>query len=204
MNDTNRALNRILLLVIGLVVLALGGAAIAVAAWPAAADVWATAGSAADAWLRQTVEATRIEGARASWIGIAAVATIVVVIVLLVLALTSVAGRRSKTVLRSSGEQNPLGRVTVSEAFVSDALKNSLADRDEILSAHVTANDIRRVPVLHVAVTPRRNTDPRVLVAQLDQLLDNLATLTGRDTATYISLHAGLRARLARDQHRLS
>lgn len=204
MNDTNRALNRTLLLVIGLLFMGLGAVGIAIMSWPTAADVWTTAGENARSWLDQAVAATAIAGGGLSWIGVGAVAAILVVIVLLILALTSIAGRRSKTVLRSSGAQNPLGRVTVTEAFVSDAVKKSLATRDEILAAQVTANDIRRTPVLHVSVTPRQNTDPRDLVDHVDHLLTNLATLTGRDIQAYVSIHTGLRARLAHDQRRLS
>lgn len=204
MNNTNRALNRTLLLIIGLLFLALGALGIAIMSWPTAADVWTSAGDGALSWLDQAMAATAIAGGALSWIGIGSVAAIVVVIVLLVVALVSIAGRRSRTAFRSTGEQNPLGRVTVTESFVSDAVKNSLATRDEILSAQVTANDIRRQPVLHVAVTPRQNTDPRELVDLVDRLLTNLATLTGRETATYVSIHTGLRARLAQDQRRLS
>lgn len=204
MNNTNRALNRVLLLIIGLLFLVLGAVGIAIASWSTASDIWTDAGRNAESWLDQAGAATRIAGGAASWIGIGAVVAIVVVIVLLILALTSVAGRRSKTALRSSGAQNPLGRVTVTESFVSDAVKNSLAGRGEILSASVTANDIRREPVLHVSVTPRQNTDPRELVDHVDKLLTNLATLTGRETAAYVSVHTGLRARLAHDQRRLS
>ena len=58
--------------------------------------------------------------------------------------------------------------------------------------------------MLHVSVTPRQNTDPREVVDHIDRLLTNLATLTGRDTETYVSIHTGLRARLAHDQRRLS
>lgn len=204
MNNTNRALNRTLLLIIGLLFLALGAVGVAIMSWPTATDLWTSAGKDTRSWLDQAIAATAIAGGSLSWIGIGAVAAIVVVIVLLFLALGSVIGRRSKTALRSSGEQNPLGRVTVTEGFVSDAVKNSLATRDEILSAHVTANDIRRRPVLHVAVTPRQNTDPRALVDHVDRLLTNLATLTGRETETYVSIHTSLRARLAHDQRRLS
>ena len=39
---------------------------------------------------------------------------------------------------------------------------------------------------------------------KIGMLLANLATLTGRDTAAYVSVHSGLRARLARDTRRLS
>lgn len=204
MNNTNRALNRVLLLIIGLLFLALGAVGIAIMSWPTATDIWTSAGENARSWLDQAIAATAIAGGSLSWIGIGAVVAILVVVVLLILALTSVAGRRSKTAFRSSGEQNPIGRVTVTESFVSDAVKNSLATRDEILSAQVTANDIRKTPVLHVSVTPRQNTDPRELVDHLDRLLANLATLTGRDTETYVSIHTGLRARLAHDQRRLS
>ncbi|MHC9045929.1 hypothetical protein ACYX8G_15205 [Microbacterium saperdae] len=204
MNNTNRALNRTLLLIIGLLFLGLGAIGIAIMSWPTATDTWKSAGTDAQSWLDQAFASTRIAGSQISWIAVGGVAAIVVVIVLLILALTSVAGHRSKTVLRSSGAQNPLGRVTVTESFVSDAVKNSLATRDEILSTQVTANDIRREPVLHVAVTPRQNTDPRVLIDHVDRLLANLATLTGRETETYISIHTGLRARLAQDQRRLS
>ncbi|MDR6143211.1 flagellar basal body-associated protein FliL [Microbacterium foliorum] len=204
MNNTNRALNRVLLLIIGLLFLALGAVGIAIMSWPTATDIWTSAGENARSWLDQAIAATAIAGGSLSWIGIGAVVAILVVVVLLIVALTSVAGRRSKTAFRSSGEQNPIGRVTVTESFVSDAVKNSLATRDEILSAQVTANDIRKTPVLHVSVTPRQNTDPRELVDHLDRLLANLATLTGRDTETYVSIHTGLRARLAHDQRRLS
>ena len=204
MNDTNRALNRTLLLIIGLLFLGLGVLGVAIMSWPTASDVWTSAAEGARSWLDQASAATAIAGASASWIGIGAVAAILVVIVLLIAALSSVVGRRSKTAFRSSGEQNPLGRVTVTESFVSDAVKNSLVTRDEILSTQVTANDVRRQPVLHVSITPRQNTDPRELVELIDRLLTNLATLTGRQTATYVSIHTGLRARLAHDRRRLS
>ncbi len=204
MNNTNRALNRIVLFVIGLVFLALGAAVIAVSSWPSAGDVWTSAGESVDGWIAQAAETTRIAGSSATWIGVGAVAAILIVIVLLILALTSVSGRRSKTVLRSNGAQNPLGRVTVTESFVSDAIKNSLDADDDLLTTSVTANTIRKVPVLHVSVTPRQNTSPRQVVERVDQLLTNLVTLTGQETATYVSVHSGLRAKLAHDRSRLS
>ncbi len=204
MNNTNRALNRILLFIIGLLFICLGAVGIAIANWPTAAEIWTEASKNAESWFDQVGAATAVAGGAASWIGIGALAAIIVVIILLVLSLTSVSGGRSKTALQASGARNPLGRVTVSESFVSDAVKNSLDGRDELLSVSVTANEIRREPVLHVSLTPRQNTDPRELVDSLDRLLTNLATLTGRDTATYMSIHTGLRARLAHDHKRLS
>lgn len=205
MNNTNRAANRIFVLVIGIALLALGAATIAAASWNPARVVWSTAGGHAQAWLEQAAAATRVGATAISWLALGVLAVIVVLVVLIVVAIVrTVSGRRTKTVVRSSGAENPLGRVTVTESFASDAMKSSLASRDEILSAAVTANDIKRQPVLHVSVTPRQNTSPRELAEHIDGLVGNLATLTGQDLPTYISIHTGLRARLAHDKQRLS
>lgn len=204
MNHTNRALNRALLLIFGLVLLGAGLVGVGLAVWPTAATAWGDVGGGADAWLAQVLEATRIAGTAATWIGIGAIAIILVALVLLVLALTRLIRRRSRTVVLSNDAQTPLGRVTITEGFVSDAVRNALADRDEILTVQVTANEIRSTPVLHVSVTPRQNTDPRELVDRIDLLLRNLTALTGQEIDTYISIHSGLRVRLAHDQARLT
>ncbi|MFE1664490.1 hypothetical protein [Microbacterium sp. P02] len=204
-NNTNRAANRILLFVIGLIILAIGAALITVTVWPAAVDVWTGAGEAGQSWLEQAASATAMGAAAVSGLALGVLALIILLIVMLIVAVVrSVAGRRSKTVLRSSGSENPIGRVTVNESFASDAITHSLSGREDILVTHVTANDIRRQPVMHVSVTPRQNTSPREVVADIDHLVTNLATLTGSDVPTYISIHSGLRAKLAHDQRRLA
>lgn len=205
MNRTNRALNRTILLIVGLVLLALGAAAVTVSSWSPAAGYWTRNADAAGAWIEQAVDATTIGTTALSWMAIAALALIVLlVVVLIVTAVRIIGGGRSRTVFRSSGRENPLGRVVVEEGFVSDALTRSLEQRDEILFSNVTADDVRNEPVLHVSVTPRQNTSPRDVVEHVDQLVANLAALTGRDTPTFISIHSGLRARLADDQRRLA
>ena len=204
MNHTNRALNRALLLIIGVCLMGIGALGVSVATWPTAAELWQNVGSNADSKLREVLEATQIGETNATWIGIGGVAAIFLILVLLILALTSLIRRRTRTVIHSDRTQTPLGQVTVTEAFVSDAVRNALTDRDEILSVQITANDIRSHPVLHIAVTPRQNTNPRMLVNEIDQLLVNLHTLTGQHLDTYISVHSGIRARFAHDQLRVS
>lgn len=204
MNRTNRALNRILLFLIGLLLLAIGAVLIAIIAWPTATEYWTGATEAGQSWLQDAVDQTRIGATAVSWIAIAALALIVFLVVLLIVALTRIGGGRTHTVLRSTGSQSSLGRVTVQESFVSDALKHSLTQRDEILFSSVTANDIRKQPVMHISVTPRQGTSPRQVVKDVDQLVTNLATLTGKDTPTYISVHSGLRAKLAHDERRFA
>jgi hypothetical protein len=204
MNRTNRALNRIVLFIVGIVFLAIGAVLVTIIVWPAGAEYWTGATKAGQGWLDNAIATTTVGATTISWIAVAALALILFLVILLIVALTRVGGGRSHTVLRSTGSQNPLGRVTVQESFVSDALKHSLDQRDEILFSSVTANDIRKTPVMHVSVTPRQNTSPAQVVADVDRLVSNLATLTGKNVQTYISVHSGLRAKLAHDQRRLS
>lgn len=204
MNRTNRALNRIILIVVGVLFLTIGAAAVAVRAWPAGADYWTAGAAAATTWIDDAGAATRIDSSNVSWVAVAALALILIVVVLLIRVIVRLGGGRSGTVLSSGGSQNPLGRVVITEAFASDALKNSLSEREEILFSSVTAADIQRQPVMHVSVTPRQNTSPQHVVSEIDHLVKNLTLLTGRDIPTFISVHSGLRAKLAKDQRRLT
>lgn len=203
MNDTNRALNRTLLLIVGIVLLALGAATVALFAWPPAAQLWTTGTEAASTWLDQTIAASVISGTL-SWVSVGALALLLILVVLLSIVLARLGGGRSHTVLRSVGQENPLGRVEIRDTFVSDALQHSLGKRPEILSTAVTAHVVRNQPVMQVNVTPRQNTSPRQVAQDVDHLVTNLATLTGRDVLTYICIRSGLRAKLAADQRRVT
>ncbi|MCM3697552.1 hypothetical protein [Microbacterium oleivorans] len=204
MNDTNRALNRTLLFLVGLVLLIAGGAAATAAAIPAVGGVWTSSGSTVAAALRSSGDATAIGGTTLSWAVIGATAVAVLVAVILIAAMTTLVSRRSKTVLRSSGAQNPLGRVTVTESFAADAVKNSLSRQDDVVAASVTAHTVKDEPVLHVSVTARQGADPRRIVDHVDRLVDGLAAVTGTDTPAFVSVHGGLRSRLASDAPRVS
>lgn len=204
MNGTNRVLNRIVLIVAGLVLLALGVAAILALAWPAAAQIWAEATETGRTWLEGAISASAIAGSTLSWFVVGVLAVVVLLVVLLVVLIAKLGGGRSSTVLQAGTADSPLGRVSIRSGFVSDAIRHSLGARDEILFSAVTAREVRRRPVLHVSVTPRQNASPRLVLSDVDRLVTNLTTLTGEDLPTYISIHSGLRAKLAQDQRRLA
>lgn len=204
MNHTNRALNRIVLFITGVLFLAIGVALVSAIVSPIGAEWWTAATKAGLNWLDDTIAASRIGDSSVSWIAIAALALIVFLLVMLIVALVRLGGKRSRSVLGAFGAQNALGRVIVQDAFVSDTVKHSLGRRDEILFSSVSTDAVHRTPVLHVSVTPRQNTSPRDIAQDVDRLVSNLATLTGKDVPTFISIHSGLRAHLARNQRRLT
>ncbi len=194
MRNTHRAVNRALLLIVGLVLAAVGALAVLLVALPGVSGAWT---STADA-LRQA--ASDVGEPAFAWIVVAALA--VIAVLLIVLAASAVRGRHS-TALQSTGSDNTEGRITLTDGFASAALTNALADRDEILTSRINAGDINGEPVLHIALTPRQNTSPRQVTEHVDTLVTNLATLTGQTFRTYISIHTGLRAKLAHDNTRV-
>lgn len=204
MNNTNRALNRIVLIIVGIVLVALGAAVVTVFVWPQAADYWKGASEAGRSWLENAASATATGATVLSGLAIGILVLIVFLVVLLIVILTRLGGGRTRTVLRGTGSENSVGRVHIHAGFVSDAIQHTLQNRDDILFSSVTASDVRKQPVLHVSVTPRQNTSPKQVLDDVDRLVSNLATLTGEEVPTYISIHSGLRAKLAHDQRRLA
>ncbi|MCM3501074.1 hypothetical protein M3667_04170 [Microbacterium sp. P26] len=194
MNATRRGLNRFILFVVALVLLALAPLALLVGLAPGGADTWTTVMGGFQGWLESLGRES------AGWGAVAAF--VVIAIVLIVIASSAIRGRRQAP-LQSTGSDSAEGRITVTDAFASEALKNALAERDEILSSRITAGEIQHESVLHVAVTPRQNTSPRQVAEHVDTLVSNLAALTGQNLRAYISIHSGLRAKLARDNTRV-
>lgn len=202
MNHTNRFLNRTLLLVIGLIFFAAGAGVVALFAWPAAAQWWAGASADAQTWLDEANNRTMIGDTTLSWVTAGSLAAIVLLIVLLIVVLARLGGGRTHSLIRTGGKDSPNGRIIIDTGFAADALRQSLDQRPEILFSNVSAANIDREPLMHLSVTPRQNTSPRQVADDLDQLLNNLAVLTGEQMPTYVSIHTGLRSRLAHDQNR--
>ncbi|WP_159500387.1 hypothetical protein [Microbacterium sp. 18062] len=204
MNGTNRIVNRMILLVVGLVLLGAGGAAVTAVTWPVAGDTWNAGLSSATEWMVGADEQTRISDATTvSWFVLALLVALLLVVVIAVTVIARLGGGRSSTVIRVEAAEGAQGPVTIRQEFASDAITHSLAGHDEILSSRVSARRVRGTDVLHVSVTPRQNTSLAEVAATVTRLVDNLATLTDRDTPTYVSIHSGVRARLAADQPRV-
>lgn len=194
MNATRRGLNRFLLFLVAVVLLGLGALALAVGLLPGGTDTWTSVMGGFQGWLESLGRES------AGWGAVAAI--VVLAIILILIASAAVRGRRQAP-LQSTGSANDEGRITVTDGFASEALKNALGERDEILSSRVSAGEVGKESVLHVAVTPRQNTSPRDVAEHVDTLVTNLAALTGQNVRAYISIHSGLRAKLARDNTRV-
>lgn len=205
MNATNRGVNRVILFVVGVVLVAGGGAAATAALWPPAGEIWRTGLSRAVNGMLEADRASRISAATAaSWFTVALLAVLLLIVVVAVRVIARLGGGRSGVVIREEAADGAQGPVTILPGFASDAITHSLASREEILSSRVNASRVRGADVLHVSITPRQNASPVDVVETVTTLVDNLATLTGRETPTLVSVHSGIRSRLAANRSRVN
>ncbi len=205
MNATNRAVNRTILLFTGLLLLASGAAAAAAVLWPAAGNAWQTSMSAAKEWMVNADQVTRIsEATTVSWFTVAFLALLLLVVVFAIVVIARLGGGRSSSVIREEAREGVQGAVTIRQGFAADAITHALTGREEILSTRVDTRRVRGSDVLHVSVTPRQNTSPADVAGTVTMLVDNLTTLTGRETPTLVSIRSGIRSRLAADQSRVN
>ncbi|MBF4460294.1 hypothetical protein [Pseudoclavibacter sp. VKM Ac-2867] len=194
MNSTNRGLNRLLIVAVGLVLLAVGAAA-ALGAWlPGAKDTWTpiseTVNTQVGSWLQQTP----FPGTDFSWLMIAVVAVLVVGIILL-LAFTLRQGQgRTGTLIHDRSSDT--GRTVVDVSVARDALSEALGERDEFLSTSVSAYSVKRAPMLKVSATCRRGVSPRDATAIVEQNLEALDALLGQKVPVLLQLSGGFRAKV--------
>lgn len=194
MNSTNRGLNRLLIVALGLVLLVVGAAA-AVGAWlPGAKDTWTPIADSVNTQVTGWLQQTPLADTGSSWILIALVAVLVIGIILLLAFSFRQGNGRTGTIV--SDRTADTGRTIVDASVARDALSDALGARDEFLSTSVSAYDVRRTPVLKVSATCRRGVSPRDATAIVEQNLEALDALLGREIPVLLQLSGGFRARV--------
>ena len=202
MNDTNRALNRLFIFLVGLVLLVVGVAATALQFWPWWAARWDEASEATNTVVTDALTATPVPGTDFSWWLLAAVLVLLLLVILMGVIIANVGGGGSREIYRKPVNQRDESsdRLLIDTPFAAEALKHSLDKRTDLVSSTVGAFTVKRRPVLHVGITPRQGVSPRLISQETDILVANLAQVVGDAPATCLTIHSGLRAKLGRDQ----
>lgn len=205
MNATNRGVNRLILLIVGVLLLTAGGATVLASLWSSAATAWQMSVDTGVAWMVNADDVSRVSDATTvSWFTFAVLVTLLLVVLIAGLVIGRLGGGRSSILMRAGKGDGAQGSVTIGRGFASDAIVHSLAAHEDILSSRVAACRVRGTDVLHVRITPRQNTSPVEIAATVNGLLDNLSALTGQHTPTYVSIHSGIRARASADRSRVN
>ncbi|MHA7179961.1 hypothetical protein ACX80J_07565 [Arthrobacter sp. MDB2-24] len=220
MNTTPRLLNRLVLAVIGLLLLAAGAAGLSVLTLPAVAAWWGSTAPRVGGGIDRVRRATTLEGQSDTWLWLALAAALLVLIVLLALwiaaqgrgrtglfasvdwrAGSSSGGRDARgrgTGGRDTGDGGTAGSVVITAAAVEQALKAALLERTDLAGASVSTWEVRGVPGLRVRVFPRKGVPPYATAAEVSRLVEALDVVTGYRTPVLISIRSGARVRFTR------
>ena len=196
MNNTNRALNRSVVVLAGLVLLTVGALLGLLAAQPMVQDAWTAAAETVRATVAGWLQATPLAGTERSWLWIVAL-----------LPLVAVVGMMFSFILRQGhGHSGHLisenttvwGATQVDSAVAEQAIQHALGERPEFLSTRVSTYRVAREAVLKVSVTCRRGTSPTEVVRIVEQVLRAFDELLGRPIPTLLQISGGFRVRTSR------
>lgn len=198
MNGTPRAVNRLLLIVIGLVFAAVGLHLVlveTVSAYAASAQRTLDGfGSSAQSLLN----ATTLPGQKDSWLWIGATALMIVLVLLMLWWIAAQGKGKTGTFAREYQEEGLRGIVELTGAVPEQAIKAALAGRTDIVGVSVSTWTCDGDAGLRIKVMPRQGAAPRRIAEDLDQLAAELQQALGRGGPVVIHLAGGARSRMSR------
>ncbi|WP_043675407.1 hypothetical protein [Clavibacter michiganensis] len=195
MTSTNRALNRLLVIVVGLVLLVVGAAVATGAALP---DVQSTvSGAASDA--RGPVE-DALSGGQPWILWVVAAAALVLILVLAWFALRQGHGRTGTLLRRAPGDGagSPTGGSLVIDAKVAEQmLEETLGHDASIVSIDVSAFEVKRSTVLRITAVARRGVSPMQVRRTVDEAVARWDAVLGTEVPVVIQITGGLRSSMS-------
>lgn len=199
MNNTPRTLNRVLIGILGLLLLATGLLLMLVAAVPAVAAWWQSWSAAAWNSGQQLFASARFPGRQESWLWVVVTILLVLLVGAMVAWLAQQGKGRTGLLVDEDDEDSPVpGIVQIGAGVAEQALKDALADRPDLAGATVTTYDIRRQPALKIRLQPRQGVAPHMLATEVSALVTALDAVLGKRAPVLIHIAAGAKTRFSR------
>jgi hypothetical protein len=198
MNGTNRFRNRAGLLLLGLVLLAIGGAVVAARLVPEWASAWADAsGPVADS-VTGALDASPVGAAGGSWLLIAVAVVCAILASVLVVLVLRQGGGRTRTIVRGTASmeaESPGGGVVIESGLAKDALTEAIGRHPAVASVSVTAYAVRRTPALKISAQARRGASIAELRAFIDGVVGAWDAAVGTETPIFIEITSRITSR---------
>ena len=198
MNSTPGTLNRILIILLGLALLAAGLLLVLLAAVPAVAAWWHPWADGTWTSINAAFNATRFPGRAESWLWILVALALLVLIGLMVAWIAQQGKGRSNLLASEYDPGEVAGDIRIGGGVAEQALKQALAGRPDLAGATVATYNVKGVPALKVKLLPRQGVAPHLLAAEISDLLSALDAVVGRETPVLIHIGAGARTRFGR------
>ncbi|MFB9163873.1 hypothetical protein [Arthrobacter psychrochitiniphilus] len=201
MNGTPRALNRIILTLIGLLLIIAGAGVLTLAAVPAAASWWQDYAQRQLDWLLGVEDHTRLLLTSQSWIWLAVAAVFLIVVIGMVTWIGNQGKGRASTLLDYQGnpdDDGAAGAVRLSCAVAEQALKSALQERTDLVGVTVASYDFRKQTAIKIRVLPRQGVSPHVVASDITDLVAALDKLLGFEVPILLSIGSGARSRFTK------
>lgn len=200
MTGTHRGLNRFLLALTGLLLIAAGTLTASARTVPGLAGHLTATGRAGWDRIRAALASAPLPDGNTSWWTIAAIGVLLLGAALLISWAASQGGGRTRVVAEKPGAGQ--GTTTVETGLVSRLVTEALAGNRLVLAASVSAWQVRGragvVPALKISIQARHGACPRELADTAEQLVAGLDRILGHPVPVLVRITAGTRTRLAR------
>ncbi len=198
MTSTPVLLNRILVAILGIKLLAIGLLLVLLATVPAVATWWHSWSE--DAWqgMNQAFNNARFPGRPESWLWIVVVLVTLLLMGLMVAWVAQQGKGRTNRLVSDDNAGEVAGDVRIGGGVAEQALKQALAERPDLAGATVATYEVNGSPALKVRLLPRQGVAPHLLAAEVATLVDALDAVVGKRTPVLIHIGAGARTRFSR------
>ena len=198
MSSTPVLLNRILVAILGIKLLAIGLLLVLLATVPAVATWWNSWSE--DTWqgMNQAFNNTRFPGRPESWLWIVVVLVTLLLMGLMVAWVAQQGKGRTNQLVSDDDAGEVAGDVRIGGGVAEQALKQALAERPDLAGATVATYEVNGSPALKVRLLPRQGVAPHLLAAEVSTLVDALDAVVGKRTPVLIHIGAGARTRFSR------
>jgi hypothetical protein len=196
MNNTNRALNRTFVAVIGLLTLLIGAALVTIGTIPTIRAGYQSTAPAIHGGITDWLKTIPLLDTGTSW-GWVFVLALLVLIVTLLLVFIFRQGRAHHDILLRE-DTTPAGTTIIDSGVAEQTIQDDLHGRLEFLASRVSTYEVRGTPVLKISVTCRRGVSPREATTTIENTLTALDALLGRQVPALIQISGGFRSRLSR------
>ncbi|MFE4195591.1 hypothetical protein ACFRJ9_06985 [Paenarthrobacter sp. NPDC056912] len=195
MRRTNRALNRVLLTILGIAFLGAGAAVAAAGTMPGAAATWAATGTSLADRARNLLGTAPLPDPVRSWWAVAGIAALLLAAGLCVAWMASQGGGRTPRLAQEADGNR--GQTVVDVGLIAAALQEALSGNSEVLATSVSAWESRRGTALRLRIEARKGASPRELTATADKLIQEIDAWLGHPLPVLVRITSGTRTRMS-------
>ncbi|MDO5049660.1 MAG: hypothetical protein Q4D87_07240 [Actinomycetaceae bacterium] len=181
-----RALNRVIIFAVALVLLAAGVSLIAAAALPLAAKQWEATGSAIEQWWTSTSRQSVVLGQDFSWMSILLVALGIIATILLLGIVFNQGGGRAHNLRDPYADER--GQTRLTTGFLSDLVSQQVAQNRWIHSVSASSYLIRKQPVIALDFITFKGASPDEVARDAHELVSDLDQILGKQHPVYVHI----------------